>query len=216
MDSVLSNARRAVTTDLKAGGDGRPAQHLPPVFHVIMEDVKPMMAHHMPAYTAACMYVTANFDFQRDAEQAMKAVPASDRVEKVLDMGATIIKGLLTAICEGTRSSPFPGIQQPGYPPFQSYPPQQSYHPPMQSYPTGSYQPPVSMYPQPYMLPPQTYGPSPYASAHGGQGRQPRTDLCRNFASAKGCNRQNCKFIHDGNAMPQGGHAYPRPPQQLK
>ena len=216
MESALSNARRAVTSDLKAGGDGRPAQHLPPIFHVIMGDVKLMMQHHRAAYTSASMYGTANFDFQRDAEQAMKAVPAAGRLGKMLDMGATLIKGLLKEICDSTRSTPFSAIQQPAYPPIHSYPPQQAYPPPMQSYHPVSYPPPPSMCPQPYMPPAQTYGGPAYSSAHVGQGRQPRTELCRNFASAKGCNRQNCRFIHDGNAIPQGGQAYPRPPQQPK
>ena len=29
---------------------------------------------------------------------------------------------------------------------------------------------------------------------------QSRSDLCRNLASTKGCNRQDCRFVYDGNA----------------
>ena len=212
MDSALSNAKRAISEDIKLAGDGRPADYLVPVFQIIITDVKNMLEHHPGAYQAASMYSTKMFGFVREARQKIAKSPPSERLSVMLDLGAEVIKGLIQSIMDAVRRTPFAPSQPT---PAMHGPPPHAYPPPTYSYQSSYAYPsaPPMFIPQQYGQPSQSYAPPPQTHTHT-HNRQPSKDICRNFLSARGCTRRDCKFAHDVNAQAQGYP--PRAPQQPK
>ena len=131
MDSALSNAKRATSEDIKSSGDGRPADYLVWVFQIILTDVKNTLEHHPGAYQAASMYSTTTFGFVREAKQTLAKYPSGERLSMMLDLGSAKIKGLIVAIMDAVKCTPFAPSQPP---PANHGPPSQACPPPKYSY----------------------------------------------------------------------------------